>query len=183
MFHNSFANKSYHVKRFTIVPDIPLQFRRIKTRRLKSEEVCIMRYRLCFKVIFLCLLMNLYAFPLWGKVVFIVNPSSKIVSIDKKMIRDIFFGKIMQWPGGKEIRFILLDDPQVHKDFLKYYIKKNPNQFRDYWKRMLYAGKGLLPQTLKKEDVISFVASHEGAIGYVGEEPVTKNVKILKVRQ
>ena len=121
--------------------------------------------------------------PLCADVVFIVHPSSQIKSVDKKMIKDIFLGNIIKWPDNTDVSFVLTNDPGLHKSFLRQYLKRNSTQFMNYWRQMLFSGKGRVPKALSQTEVLQFVAAHEGAVGYVKESADLSKVKILPVSQ
>ena len=122
--------------------------------------------------------------PLWGEVVFIVNPSSTIEGADRTLIKEIFLGQIVKWSDSSDVSFVLLgEDEATHKEFVREYLKRNPTQFKNHWKKMLFSGKGKIPKMLPPEKVVEFVATTKGAIGYIGKDADLSTVKILNVAQ
>lgn len=140
-----------------------------------------MRYNRIAIVLLTCMFLGFS--PLWGEVVFIVHPSSTIESADKKMIKEIFLGKIVQWTDKSDVHFVVNKNPDLHKEFVREYLKRNPTQFKNYWKKMLFSGKGQIPKKLSPDEVVTFVAATEGAIGYVGKDADISTVKILNAAQ
>lgn len=65
--------------------------------------------------------------PSWAEVVFIVNPSSTIQEADRTLIKEIFLGKIIKWPDGSDVSFVLSDKPDTHGEFVRTYLRRNPD--------------------------------------------------------
>lgn len=60
-------------------------------------------------------------------------------------------------------------------------LKKSPSQMKAFWSKLVFTGKGTPPKEFKTdEEVLAFVASTPGAIGYVDDSKVTDSVRVLK---
>jgi ABC-type phosphate transport system substrate-binding protein len=95
-------------------------------------------------------------------------------------VRNIFLGKKTKWDNGQQIVIVTLKDSETHKNFLKKYIAKTATQFKSYWKKQVFTGKGSVPKSFEKEeDLLDFVAGTEGAIGYVSSGLNTDAVKTI----
>ena len=142
-----------------------------------------MRYFLGISVVWIFLAAGVSA--LWAEVIFIVNPSSTIQEADRTLIKEIFLGKITKWPDGSDVNFVLSDEPDTHREFVRTYLRRNPGQFKNHWAKMLFSGKGRAPRTYSPKSVIKFVAETKGAIGYVDtdKDADLSTVKILNVAQ
>jgi ABC-type phosphate transport system substrate-binding protein len=52
--------------------------------------------------------------------------------------------------------------------FLQNYVGENPDEFRARWRKAVFTGEGSMLKELSSEsDVLKYVASTPGAIGYV----------------
>ncbi len=78
-------------------------------------------------------------------VIFICNRSVPFDSITKAEIKKIFLGQKLNWTPDREITFVIMRKVDIHKQFTKKYTKKSPNQFRNYWRNMIFTGRGRAP--------------------------------------
>ncbi len=134
--------------------------------------------------VFLVILFAVLSFQLtaYAEVVIISNKNFYADTLSKKEIKQIFLGKKKSFGIGKNIYLVLFNEKQIHSEFLKKMIGRSPDQFRNYWRMMLFTGHGILPRRFKSvEKLIDHIASTEGAIGYVNAEAVTQNVKVITI--
>ena len=113
----------------------------------------------------------------------IVNSANTVASLSSADVMNIFLGKKASWDDGKKIEFVTLKDGDANKAFLKDHVKKNPQQFKHYWKQMLFTGKGVIPQAFDTDaDVAGFVSQNPAAIGYVSTAGASASgIKIVQV--
>lgn len=117
----------------------------------------------------------------FAEVVVIANNGVSETSMTKEKIKNIFLGKIVKWQDGGRIHFVTLKG-DVHKDFLKAYVGRNASQYKTYWKKIMFTGKGSMPKTFSTEqEMVQYVANTEGAIGYIDKNTATENVKTISV--
>ena len=103
-------------------------------------------------------------------------------SLSKDEVKDIFLGKKVQWQNNSKIHFVISRDLDLHKSFLKTYIKRSPKQFRAYWRQMVFTGKGTSPKSFPSEkELLEYVSNNGGAIGYVEKNVATDAVKTIQV--
>ncbi|MBU0994268.1 MAG: substrate-binding domain-containing protein [Proteobacteria bacterium] len=115
------------------------------------------------------------------KISFVANKDVSVNSLTSTDIKNIFIGKKSEWDDGRRIIFAVLKNEDTHVAFLKKYIKKSPDQFKNYWRNMLFSGKGMLPPTFVTDaEVIDFVTKTSGAIGYVVQGS-KGDVKVLTI--
>lgn len=127
------------------------------------------------------LLMVIAASPVLAEDIFIIaNKNAPVESLDQKMVQAIFMGKKSVWPNGRPIEFVILDRGSTHKAFLKNHIKRTPFQFKNYWKKQVFTGKGLYPKSFASEkDLAAYVSGRDGAVGYVSRTADTTGVKVV----
>ncbi|MCP5046183.1 MAG: hypothetical protein GY940_03365 [bacterium] len=133
------------------------------------------------RIFWLSLIFSWTALFMFPDVVLITNPGTKISSLDKKDVKDIFTGKKTFWDGNCKITLAILEGSEVHNVFLRKFIKKTPSQYRNFWRRKVFTGEGKNPKSFKNEArLIDFVARTKGAVGYISA-PTTKPVKVIEI--
>ncbi len=116
-------------------------------------------------------------------VVIIINSKSDVSSIDKNTIKDIYLGKKTKWSDDTQVMFVTLQKGAIHQTFLKKIVKKNPSQFKSFWRQKLFLGKtGKLPIVCESMDeVINYVAANPGSIGYISSTNDISNGRIKQI--
>lgn len=114
-------------------------------------------------------------------VTIIANPSVSESALSSQKISKIYLGKKTTWDNGTKISFALLKG-DTHNHFLKSYIHKTDSQYKIFWKKQIFTGKGAPPQVFdSNKAMINFVAKTPGAIGYVSGDVKAANVKTITV--
>ncbi len=117
-----------------------------------------------------------------GDVVIIANKDIPNDSIGGGDLKKIFMAKKTEWDNGGNIDFVTLQGGDVHKAFLKTYLSKSPSQYQRYFRTLVFTGKGTAPQAFSTEaEVVGYVSSTSGAIGYVSAGTSTGSAKVLNV--
>lgn len=113
----------------------------------------------------------------------IAHPSVVNDQLDDQEVQNAYLGKKTQWNDGKSMTLVTLNNETIHESFLRHFIKKTPSQFRLFWKKMEFTGKGVSPRELDTEDeVIEFVKTTQGAVAYVSAEKASSaGCKILAI--
>ncbi|MCD4820192.1 MAG: hypothetical protein K8S23_16035 [Candidatus Cloacimonetes bacterium] len=143
-------------------------------------------YLLIFSIIFILSLV--WEQPLFLQTAFaepsvtiIANISVQENSISAKNLKKIYLGKKTTWEDKSKIFFVICEDTELHKSFLKI-IKKTPSQFSNHWKKQIFTGKGKAPLKFEtKEALIEYIATTDGAIGYILGSCEADNVKTLLI--
>jgi ABC-type phosphate transport system substrate-binding protein len=117
------------------------------------------------------------------KVVVIANKSLPDSSLAKNDLKQIALGDKTTVSNNEKVTFVTLEQGAVHEEFLKGYVEKSSFQFSNYWKQMIFTGKGKPPRAFKSEaELISFVAATKGAIGYVSAGADVSSVKVITIQ-
>ena len=115
--------------------------------------------------------------------VIVANAGVKATEISKSDLLDIFTGASSNFSDGSRALPVTLKAGPVHEEFLKRFIGKKDLLFRGDWRVLVFSGKGTMPKAFATEDeLIQYVASVPGAIGYVGTAPHSSQVKSLSVK-
>ena len=134
-------------------------------------------------LIFFCIVFALVAGAAHADVLIIANKDVKDTAITKADLKEIFLGKKVQWKDNTKIRFAILKESDPHKTFLRTYINKSTQQYSNYWRKMVFTGKGRIPKSFAtSSEMMKYVSSTNGAIGYVGSSTKPANVNTINVR-
>ncbi|MGE0087655.1 MAG: hypothetical protein AB7S75_24860 [Desulfococcaceae bacterium] len=124
----------------------------------------------------------------YAEILIVDNKDVPETDLSQQEIQEIFLGKRVQWSDNSRIRFVTVGDAEIHGMFLKQYVRLSEADWKIYWKRMVFTGRGLPPETIATEaELINFVSKNKGAIGYILSEGLPgaseKNpVKIITVK-
>jgi len=114
-------------------------------------------------------------------VVLVANANVPVTQLTQNEVKNIFLIKIKTVQGVR-VRPIMLKTNDLTALFLKENVKKTPSQFSNYYKKMIFTGRGRPPKRIVSEqDMLSYVNRTNGAIGYVSQDAVTDSVKIIQV--
>ncbi len=126
------------------------------------------------------LLAPLRAAPIEGAVI-VANESVAIESISLAELRDLYTGRTAYWQGGESVVIVVLaerTDP-----VLKEISGMEPSQFRTFWQRMVFSGRGHQPKTATDAvGVATLIAANKGAIAIVPAETVPRGAKRLQLK-
>jgi ABC-type phosphate transport system substrate-binding protein len=112
----------------------------------------------------------------------IVNGGSSILALSEDEFKDYFTGKKSTWPDGSRVIVLTLKSGSSHDALLKH-LGKNDSQFITGWKKLVFTGKGSMPEVRNTEaDVVALVAKTPGALAYVNTDKVADGVKAIAVK-
>ncbi len=112
----------------------------------------------------------------------IVNAKAAVSSLDIDALRDLFLGKKTSWDDGGRVIVAVLKDGPSHEDLMKL-LGKNPQQFITSWKKLVFTGKGAMPEQLDGEEaLVDYVAKTPGAIAYVDKSKLKDGVKAVPAK-
>jgi ABC-type phosphate transport system substrate-binding protein len=116
-----------------------------------------------------------------AEVAVIVHPSNSTASLSVDEVKDIFLGKTKKFSNGSKIIVTDHQSGSVKDEFLDKVIQKNANQFKAYWSRLIFTGKGRAPVNVDDSSVVGKVGSNADYIGYVEPSKVSDAVKVVAV--
>lgn len=104
-------------------------------------------------------------------------------AIDAKMIKKIYLGKTKSFPSGNKIKvFSLLSNQTDTEHFRQKALKKSNSQFKSYWSKLAFTGKGTPATELDNAAaIIAAVKNNPNAIGFINSAEVNADVKVIKV--
>jgi ABC-type phosphate transport system substrate-binding protein len=115
-----------------------------------------------------------------GSVV-IANKDVPVDSISAAALKDIYTGKTAYWEGGQSVVIAVLAGNMDAA--LKEVSGMDASQFKTFWQRLVFSGRGQLPRKAENADsLVALVASTRGAIALAPADAGLKDVKILEVK-
>lgn len=111
-------------------------------------------------------------------VVVIGHPNLR--QLDAQMVAKIYTGKVIEINGVSVTAVNANSGSTVRNRFLQVYLNQDEDKYTAYWTVRRYIGKGASPRELpRSSDVINFVNSTPGAIGYINEADVQPGINVL----
>jgi hypothetical protein len=97
-------------------------------------------------------------------------------------VKEIFLGA-KDSVGGTAVVPVLASAGATHEAFLKAYVGKSDQALRNHFKSLVFTGKGSMPKSFASDaEVVKYVASTKGAIGYVSGGAELAGVKKVSVK-
>lgn len=115
----------------------------------------------------------------------VVIAKSTVKTLKTEDVKSLFLGTLKTWPDGSKVTIVTLKSGDIHENFIKTFTGKSGSQFSNYWKQLVFTGKGSMPNPSATEDeLVQFIAKTDGAIGYVSDAKVSSlpaGVIVIKV--
>ncbi|MDE2594135.1 MAG: hypothetical protein KGL57_07825 [Burkholderiales bacterium] len=117
----------------------------------------------------------------WADVYVIVNAGNAIHALSNKDTVDLFMGRTRTYANGDYVLACDLPrDSATRVAFYQTLTGMTQAQLNSYWSRLMFTGRVMPPQMLQTEQsVLDMVKRNPGAIGYVGQEPQDKGVRVV----
>lgn len=116
--------------------------------------------------------------------VVIAHAKSGIGSVERSALSDIFLKKAARWESGESALPVDQKAGAAVRDaFSRAVLGRSTAAVRSYWTQRIFSGRDVPPPELEGDKaVVSYVASHVGAVGYVSANATLSGVKPLAVR-
>lgn len=113
----------------------------------------------------------------------IVNHNVQVDSLSKKAASDLFLKKTTKWPGGAAVVPVdQVDTAAVRDAFSRSVHGKPVAAVKSYWNQQIFSGRDVPPVEKRSDaEVLAFVRSNPGAVGYVSEGAATDGVRVVSV--
>ena len=111
----------------------------------------------------------------------IVNPGSGISSLSAGDAKKIFLAKTKKLPNGKSAMLVEQAEGSAVRDaFNDKVLKKSSSQYKAYWSKIIFSGKGSPPKSVADDAAVkAFVAGNANAIGYIDSGAVDGTVSAV----
>lgn len=112
----------------------------------------------------------------------IANPSVKTDAVSSEELKSVFLEEKNSLSDGSRVEPVISKGGSAHDAFLKEYLGKTDTTLQNYYRTLVFTGKGSMPKAEASDsDIVAYVARTRGAIGYVGVATSTDGVKTLSV--
>ena len=113
----------------------------------------------------------------------IVHNSVSVSSLSKKAASDLFLKKTTKWESGAAVTPVdQLDSSNTREAFSKAVHGKTAAAVKSYWNQQIFSGRDVPPVEKKSDaEVLSFVRSTAGAIGYVSDGASVEGVRVVTI--
>jgi len=110
----------------------------------------------------------------------VVIGHASVSRLDIATLEKIYTGKVIEVDGIPVKPVNANSGSTVRNRFLQFYLNEDEDRYTAYWTVRRYIGKGASPRELTSSaDVINFVKSTPGAIGYIDEADVPPGINVL----
>lgn len=116
-----------------------------------------------------------------AQIVVVVNRENSRESLSLPDLRDLYLGALTHFKGGE--RVVLLESSGLRPRFYDAVLNMSEDRVKRHWIGLVFSGEGVLPPREFREsaDLVRYVASHPGAIGFVPLAVTDSTVKVLMV--
>lgn len=113
----------------------------------------------------------------------IVNAANPIASLKRSDLSRLFLKQASRWPGGVAVEPVDLSlTSPVRQRFSLDVHGKSLDAIQVYWRREMFSGHEVPPAARPETEVITFVRSHPGGVGYVSKTAfLGADVKVVTV--
>jgi TonB family protein len=123
-------------------------------------------------------------FALAADIKIVANPSVRADSITVAELRSIFLEDKRSLKEGSHVEPVLAKGGAGHEVFLRQYVGRSDDELRTYYRTLVFTGTGAMPKFLDSDaEILHYVATTKGAIGYVSSDFPTEGVKVLTIVQ
>lgn len=114
----------------------------------------------------------------------IVNAANPVTSMSRADVAKLFLKKTAAWESGTPAAPVELPGTaKAREAFAREVLNKTVSQVKSYWQQQIFSGRDVPPPEKPTEnDVVAFVRSNPGAIGYVSRGvDIGRGVKTISV--
>lgn len=135
---------------------------------------------LSFKKCSVLVVLSVLSFHNYAGVAVVVNPANANALSDKDISR-VYLGKKKTFASGGAIQALQPKEGDASRSsFVTGLLKKTERQYKAYWAKLLFTGKGKPPQELGSSAAVKAeVAANADAIGFINSADVDDSVKVV----
>ncbi len=113
----------------------------------------------------------------------VVHPSVAASTLSRATVSSMFLKKTARWPDGTPVAAVdQARGSQVRQAFSREVLEKSVEMLDAFWQKQVFTGRATPPLTRTNDaDVIAYVRSVPGAIGYVSAGANTSGVKEVRL--
>lgn len=108
----------------------------------------------------------------------VVVSNSSTHTADSNVLKQIFTGLKLNWPGGERIGVVTQSDNATEKAFYENFIGKSLSQTRNDWSRLVLTGQASAPKRCAGDEAVKkAVVENADAIGFISTSSLDGSVK------
>lgn len=116
-----------------------------------------------------------------AELVVVVNVRCGVAAMTRNEVVNLFFGRTRQFFNGVEAQPVdMLDSHPDRARFYNALLGKDLSEINAYWSRQVFSGRMQPPPKVgSPEEVLKWVASHPGGIGFVELSKADARVRVV----
>lgn len=113
----------------------------------------------------------------------VANPSVPVATLTRAALSSAFLKKTEKWPDGTTVVPVdLSHDSVVRQSFCREIHDKSIAMVDAFWQKQVFSGRATPPLAKANDaDVIAYVRSVPGAVGYVSSNADSAGLKLIRV--
>jgi hypothetical protein len=121
----------------------------------------------------------LFARHAWSQNIAVIGHAA-LPKIDAVTVQKVYTGKIVEISGQPITVINLVPGHALRNRFLATFLDQDEEKYAAYWTVRRFIGKGTPPKELASSaEMVEFVQSHSGAIGYIDAAELPQGVNLL----
>lgn len=114
----------------------------------------------------------------------VVNPANNISTLTKSELSEYLLKRKVTWPDGTPVVPVDQTDASAARQaILRDCFERSATAIRNYWNQQIFSGRAIPPvEKGSDQQVIAFILTSPGAIGYVSESANVANLKVVVIR-
>jgi hypothetical protein len=118
-----------------------------------------------------------------GGVKIIGHSSTTPATISQRDLTRIFLKQRKSWPSGASAEPVDQSrNARIRRIFSEQVLERSVDMVESHWQAQVFSGKATPPPTLASDqEVIDFVRSNPGAVGYISPSTPTSGVQVVTI--
>ena len=115
----------------------------------------------------------------------VVNSENPVSSLSRDEASKLFLKKVRTWEHGVTVLPVdLVSSLPVREEFTREIHGKSVSAVKNYWQQQIFSGRNTPPPEKSSDaEVIAYVKSSPGAIGYVSGKADVGEVKVVRIEE
>ena len=114
----------------------------------------------------------------------VVHPDNPAAEVGREELSRLFLKRTTRWPDGTPAEPVDSADEPLRARFAEAVHGKRLAAVRAFWNQQIFSGRDVPPpERATDAEVVAFVRSHRGGVGYVAASADVAGVKALPVRR
>ena len=114
----------------------------------------------------------------------VVHPENPAGEVTASQLSRLFLKKALRWEDGTAAQPVEPATPRLREQFALTVHDRSVNAVRAYWNQMIFSGRDVPPiEKPGDAEVIAYVRTNRGAVGYVSAGADVAGLKVLAVRR